>query len=154
MSSSREITDTETLSGLSSGLNGLIVSQLWSESVESVSGPGGLACLVPLLGFFAEGHYHYHHGALTSLSPDIRPDLTFYKRLYHRAKSKYDSQISIYLVRWGKLFFSVFLVEELQLNSTIVLFNDVLCGRRVRAEFIKTSNGDNNDDADDDDEAA
>ena len=38
--------------------------------------------------------------------------------------------------------------------STIVLFNDVLCGRRVRAEFIKTSNGDNNDDADDDDEAA
>ena len=50
--------------------------------------------------------------------------------------------------------FSVFLVDELQLNSTIVLFNDVLCGRRVRAEFIKTSNGDNNDDADDDDEAA
>ena len=30
----------------------------------------------------------------------------------------------------------------------------MLCGRGVRAEFIKTSNGDNNDDADDDDEAA
>ena len=42
-------------------------------------GRPGLACLVPLLGFFAEGHYHYHHGALTSLSPDIRPDLTFSK---------------------------------------------------------------------------
>ena len=34
------------------------------------------------------------------------------------------------------------------------MMSDVLCGRGVRAEFIKTSNSDNNDDADDDDKAA